>query len=989
MMRVKDRRSSMFKELIKTFDGEFYNDEMMRTLYATDASVYKEMPLAVAIPKSKTDIQKLIFFAQREKIPLIPRAAGTSLAGQVVGHGIIVDICKYLNRIIEINRKKKWVRLEPGVNHSHLNETLKPFKLFFGPETSTSNRCTLGGMVGNNACGAHSIVYGNTRDHLLSTKGFLADGSEVEFSALNQKEFLDKTKDISTASEQEREIYRFFERYTGDDEMKKEIEKGFPKKEIHRRNTGYALDLLMDCQLFDKSSSKLFNLSNLIAGSEGTLFFMTEIKLNLVETPPEDVNLICVHCRSLEESFLVNQVALEHQARACELIDHYILDCTETHIDQRQNRNFIKGNPRSVLIVELAAASPDLLQKRNERFIRHLKAKKWGYHFPVLVGKDMEKVWNLRKAGLGLLSNIPGDAKPVAVIEDTAVAPEDMLAYISDFNRILKKYAKEAVHYGHAASGELHLRPILNLKDKTDRKIFRQIAEDISFLAGKYRGSLSGEHGDGRLRGEFISRMVGEKNYQLMKEVKKLFDPNGLFNPGKITDAPSMDTFLRYHSDQKTPEVKTFLNFDTSGGLLRSVEMCNGSGDCRKLTGTMCPSYQATLDEKMTTRARANYTRERLYAPLDKNDTDDPLLHKILDYCLSCKGCKAECPSNVDMAKVKAEITYRYHLQRKPSWRHSSFGHFEKLYNRLQPFASIYNWVIRSPTLSNGLKSMMGMALGRSLPRVSPFTLREWYKRKKGGNFGVRPIRKFHKKIVLFCDEFTNRLDVRIGINAVKFFTALGYRVELRDHLESARSLISKGFLEEARERAEKNLECFWKNTKTGIPLVGIEPSAILGFRDEYPDLVSPELRSKALDLSRISWTFEEFVYREMQAGFIDPDYFSKKRKHLLLHVHCHQKALTQREEIKSVLSLPSHFDVEIIDSGCCGMAGSFGYEKEKFDLSMKIGELILFPTIRKDEGASIIVATGTSCRHQIKDAIGCPSFHSAEVLWKALKKEC
>ena len=519
---------SALKGLAKRLEGELYWDETLRKLYATDASAYREMPLAVALPKTKADIKALILFANEQGTNLIPRTAGTSLAGQVVGSGIVVDVSKHFNKVLEVNENENWVKVHPGVIRDDLNRHLKPFGLYFGPETSTANRAMIGGMVGNNSCGSNSVVYGSTREHLIEVTGYLSDGSEVTFSSLSANEFEEKLK-LQTL---EGEVYRNVQEMLSSKAHRAEIEKEFPKPSIPRRNTGYAIDLLAINQPFTESGEP-FNFCKLVAGSEGTLMFITEIKVGTIPVPPKDKALVCIHCKDVNESLLANLVALKYGPHACELIDHYILECTKENIEQQKNRFFIEGDPGAILVVELAAGNEEDLDNLVLDLISDLKKEKLGYHFPVLKGGDVGKIWNLRKAGLGLLANIPGDAKAQPVIEDTAVDVNDLPAYIKEFNETLDKYNMSCVHYAHAGSGELHLRPILNLKTEEGHKMFRVVAEEISKLVKKYKGSLSGEHGDGRLRGEFIKEQIGEKNYELLKELKRVWDPKGIFNPRK------------------------------------------------------------------------------------------------------------------------------------------------------------------------------------------------------------------------------------------------------------------------------------------------------------------------------------------------------------------------------------------------------------------------------------------------------------------------
>ncbi len=989
---------STFQQLAQQLEGELHTDQTLRTLYATDASAYRELPKAVAIPKSEADIRKLIHFAQQSNLNLIPRAAGTSLAGQVVGGGVIVDVSKYFTQILELNTEENWVRLQPGVIRDELNTFLKPHKRFFGPETSTANRAMIGGMVGNNSCGANSVVYGSTRDHLLEVRGFLADGSEVVFKELTRKEFNEKCR-LQTL---EGAIYRKIYEKLKPTEVQEEIMREFPKAEIPRRNTGYALDLLIQSEVFRDTPPEIslpapkdlrkFNFCNLIAGSEGTLFFMTEIKINISPAPPPAKGLLCVHFDSVDDSLRGNLIALQHQPSACELMDHYVLDCTKSNRAQRENRFFVEGEPKAILVVELARNTEEEVQKAAKDLENALREVGLGYHFPLVLGEDrIKRVWTLRKAGLGLLSNMIGDKKPAPVIEDTAVDVKDLPNYVSDFNKILQKYDQYCVHYAHAGSGELHLRPILNLKSEEGQQMFRVIAEEIATLVKKYRGSLSGEHGDGRLRGEFIRQMVGEKNYQLMREVKQTFDPQGLFNPNKIVDTPPMDTSLRYERGQETRQFETTLNFDSSKGILRLAEMCNGSGDCRKTEisgGTMCPSYMATRYEKDTTRARANILREVLTRSEKSNPFDSEEIKEVMDLCLSCKGCKSECPSNVDVGKMKAEFLSQYYKANGIPFRTQLVGNFTRLnaLSSLVPWA--YNFAATNSILSKAIKKSVGFAPERSLPKLYKTTLRKWMKkRKKTSNLPPFLDEKELKKrqIYLFIDEFTNYNDTEVGIKTVELLERLGYEVKTVPHPESGRTFLSKGLLKEAQDIAIKNIGIFKSLISENAPLVGIEPSAILSFRDEYPDLVPQNQREAANVLAKNVFLLDEFIAREADVGSITSASFTQEKRLFKLHGHCHQKSLSSLTFTKKAMSLPTNYEVHLIRSGCCGMAGSFGYEKEHFQISQQIGELVLFPEVRKQPESVDIIASGTSCRHQIKDGTGRVAKHLAEVLWEAL----
>ena len=955
----------------------------MRTLYATDASAYREMPLAVAIPKSVADIKTLIGFARTHRTSLIPRTAGTSLAGQVVGNGIIVDVSKNFTQILELNTRENWVRVQPGVIRDELNMFLKPHGLFFGPETSTANRAMIGGMVGNNSCGSNSVVYRSTREHLLEVKALLSDGTEALFTSVSIDTFHEKCEGNTL----EAAIYKRVRSLLSNYDNQEEIRKQFPKKSVERRNTGYAVDVLLDTAPFTAGEPD-FNFCKLIAGSEGTLAFITEIKLNVVPLPPRETGLLCIHFNSVDEALRANLIALQYRPSASELIDHYILECTKENKEQLKNRFFVQGDPGAILVVEFARNNREEISAIAGEAEAALRAAGLGYHFPLLFGEDTKKIWTLRKAGLGLLSNLPGDAKAVPVIEDTAVDVQDLPAYIRDFNEILKKYNLYSVHYAHAGSGEIHLRPIINLKTAEGNELFRSIAAEIATLVKKYNGSLSGEHGDGRLRGEFIKQMVGEKNYQLLKEIKRTWDPENIFNPNKIVDTPSMNTMLRYTPGQQTPGFSSIFRFYKQD-ILQHAEQCNGSGDCRKTQlsgGTMCPSFMATRNEKDTTRARANILREFLTHSDKPNRFNHKEIYEVMDLCLSCKGCKSECPSNVDVAKLKAEFMQHYYDANGVPFRSKLIANFSKS-ARLGALApGMYNFMVTNKRISKAIKKFSGFATQRSMPTLHATTLKNWYETKfrpiKGGYY--EPPDKI-KKVYLFCDEFTNYNDTDIGITSLLLLENLGYEVIIPEHLESGRAWLSKGLIRKAKKIANKNIEMLAPVVTDAAPLIGIEPSAILTFRDEYIDLADDDKFEQAKKLSANVFLIDEFLASEIKKGNITADQFTKEKRKVVLHGHCQQKALSSVTPSIALLSLPENYTVETIPSGCCGMAGSFGYEKEHYDLSMKIGEMVLFPRIRQQTDEDIIAAPGTSCRHQIKDGTGRKALHPVEVLYNAL----
>lgn len=957
--------------LKQQLSGELYDSTLVKYLYATDASVYRELPYAVALPKTTADIKCLIEFAQSNALSIIPRAAGTSLAGQCVGDGIVVDVSKYMNAILEINTQEQWVRVQPGVVRDHLNTFLKPYGFFFGPNTSTANRCTMGGMVGNNSCGSTSIEYGSTRDHTLAIKAILSDGSAVEFTTLTRDEFNSKTKGTSLESNLYKQIYAEL----ANPIIREQIIEGYPKASISRRNTGYAVDTLMHSNVFE-DTQEMFNFSKLLCGSEGTLAFTTELKLQIVPLPKPFQIVLNAHFNSITESLQATLVAMKLAPSACELMDKTILDCTKDNITQQKNRFFVEGDPEAILMVEFRGATIEEARQQAKMLETQLKASQLGYAYTLVEGDDCNKVWDLRKAGLGLLANIPGAAKAVACIEDTAVDLADLPLYIEAFTSLMKSYHQKAVYYAHAGAGELHLRPILNLKSSSDVTLFRSISEASAKLVKSYQGALSGEHGDGRVRSEFIPLVLGEDNYQLLKRIKSTWDSSSLFNPGKIVDAVPMDKALRYEADQPISKLETLYNFESTGGILNTVEKCNGSGDCRKLSfagGTMCPSYRATLDEIDSTRGRANVLREFLTQNTKENPFDHPEIKEAMDLCVSCKACKSECPSNVDMASLKAEFLYQYQKTNPISLRSKLIAHNARINAVTHKFAGIYNFI----GTRSWFKSLIGVHSKRLLPNLKSKTLRQW--------FSSIQQKSHSKSIYLFCDEYTNHFDVELGKKTILLLNKLGYKVFMPAHSESARAYISKGFLEEAKTIATNNVSIFSALISNDKPLIGIEPSAILGFRDEYPNLVDANLRSTAENLAENVFTIEEFLAKELNAHKIDISKFTTKSETVYYHGHCHQKALSSNTYAETILKMPPNFKVETIDSGCCGMAGSFGYEKEHFDLSQQIGEDRLFPFLRELKKEVIVSASGTSCRHQIRDGVNKTALHPIEILYNAL----
>ena len=955
-------------------------DRLHRLAYATDASAYREVPEGVTYPGSIADVQELVGEARRRGICLIPRAAGTSLAGQVVGKGIVVDI-KGWNRILEINAAERWARVQPGVVRDELNLALKPYGLLFSPETSTSNRCCIGGMFGNNSCGTHSLVYGATRDHVIACKGVLSDGSDFDTARCGDPEYR-KARPLLDA------ILAQLEGWRDDPATRKLIADNFPDKRLKRRSCGYAIDEALEAM----------DLCKLLAGSEGTLAFITEITVSLDSLPPREKMVVCAHCNTLEASFQANLVALRHLPAAVELMDGKILELSFQNIELKRNTTFVEGLPAALLIAEFWGVTREEIDAKAAAFEQDAMASGLVYTCTRVYGDEVGKVWDLRKAGLGVLSGMKGDAKPIGVVEDTAVSPERLPGYMADFRDMLARLNTSCVFYGHISTGELHLRPILNIKTGEGRKLFRDIAAETAALVRKHKGSLSGEHGDGRLRGEFIPLMYGPEVYALMRAVKRCWDPEGVFNRHKIVDTPPMDEGLRFEEGQtyRIESARTYYNwraaFDecqvegasgvrsSAHALMCSIEQCNGAGACLKsnlIGGTMCPAYKESGDELRSTRARANILREALTRG---DGFDDPAVSEILDSCLACKGCLSECPSNVDMTRLRSEILqqkYDRHGTPLRSWMVARMPLFESMGACIRP---LYNFFATWKPSATLIKRIIRFSADRQIPSLSRYSMRRLV--------SVEPQPADGRLVYLFADEFTNHEEAELGLTFVRLLNRLGYRVEIPRHVESGRAAISKGCLRLAKKYALKNVRLLKDKVSADIPLVGIEPSCILSFRDEYPDLVPPELRAEAQALGRNCLLYDEFLLREVQAGRIGKDAFREVRADIWLHGHCHQKSLVGIGKTAELLRMVPGTTVHVIPSGCCGMAGSFGYEKEHYATSLAIGEMVLFPVVRKAMARpdTIVAAPGTSCRHQILDGTGFQARHPLELLFVCLK---
>ena len=1008
-----------------------FSDPLHRIAYATDASAYREVPQGVTFPENEQDIIYLIQEAKKRHTHLIPRAGGTSIAGQVVGNGIVVDISKHFKKILEINQEERWARVQSGVVLDELNLALEPYGLFFSPETSTSNRCCIGGMFGNNSCGSHSLIYGSTRHHVLEAKGVLCDGSVEVFKTYTIKALEERFGKHFWENDSLSLIQRIYTqliRWALDEKTVQLIEENYPDKSLQRRSCGYAIDEVIE-DLHNTSKpieDRSINLCKVLAGSEGTLAFITEIKVDLDSLPPKEKMVVCAHCDTLQKSFLGNLVALQYHPSAVELMDRNILELSKQNVEQQKNRFFVQGDPAAILIIELRGetrAEIDAVADLMERALMQ-NDEQLVYACSRVYGSEISKVWSLRKAGLGLLTGMKGDAKPIGVIEDTAVAPEKLPAYMEDFGQMLQKLGLSCVYHAHISTGELHLRPIINIKEAEGLSKFREVAYETALLVKKYKGSLSGEHGDGRLRGEFIQLLYGDEVYGLMQDLKKCWDPEQVFNLHKIVDSLPMDSMLRFEVGQRYAiekvlgQGKTYYNWKAAfdeckvegatgaktqlHALMCSIEQCNGAGDCRKsnlMGGTLCPAFKVSGNETKATRARANVIREILTRGWrseafsqalnkDKSILESKELAEVLDSCLACKGCRSECPSNVDMTRLRSEILqHKYDASGMPlrSFAVSRMATMEQFGHFVWP---IYNLLASWDFSSNIIKRIIKFSTERDIPTLSRMTMRKAVKKE---------CRRHHEqatkgKVYLFADEFTNFQEAEIGLTFAKLLLHLGYEVEIPQHVESGRAAISKGNLKLAKKFALKNVNLLKDKISEETPLVGIEPSCILSFRDEYPDLVPAELRTQAQQLGRNALLFDEFIMREAYAGRITSDDFKTDAVEIWLHGHCHQKALVGTEKTVQAFQLLAGAKVHVIPSGCCGMAGSFGYEKEHYKTSLAIGEMVLFPTIRKAVESTdavvptIISAPGTSCRQQILDGTGIHAVHPIKILYRWVK---
>ncbi len=949
-------------ELRKRIEGDIHFDRYSRLLYSTDASIYQIEPIGVVVPRHKGDVQAVIEIANKLNVSVLPRGGGTSLAGQTVGHSIVLDFSKYMQNVLEVNKEELWCRVQPGLVQDELNAHVRGMGLQFGPDTSTSNRATIGGMIGNNSAGAHSLTYGKTLDHVIELTVLLADGSEVVLKDLSPAALESKSKADSIEGSAYREVSRLAQQY------KNEILARYPK--IMRRVSGYNLDEFIKAQPF--------NLARMLVGSEGTLATIVEAKMRLVPKPKWTAMGV-IHFHDDIAALEAAQVILETAPYALESTDRMILNLARGNIEQSRKLGFVQGDPDSLLMVEYAGETDGEVREQVLKLEEVRKREKIGYAATLAFKpEEVKAIWGVRKAGLGLLLGTKGDKKPIAFVEDAAVEPSKLPEFIKRFRAIVTGHDAVAGYYGHCSVGCMHIRPLINLKEPSEVKKMVSIANAIANLVLEFNGAMSGEHGDGLARSHFNAKLFGPALYDAFRQIKRAFDPKNLMNPGKIVDAPSMTESLKISPQYKTWEPRTTLDFDAQGGFARAVEMCSGMGECRKkLDGTMCPSYMGTLDEEHSTRGRANALRNVISGRVPQQEFTGKRLYEVMDLCLECKACKAECPSNVDMAKLKYEFLDHYHRANGLPLRNRMFGGIATLNRIGSSLAPISNWIVNSSLNRWLMELVAGIDRRRPLPQFARETFEDWFRDHKTEGVGSKG------DVVLFHDTFNNFNTPNVAVAATRFLEKSGYRVLLIDKKCCGRPMISKGMLNQAKENSAWNVDKLAPYAEKGTPIVGLEPSCLLTLRDEYPEFIRT---SAAKKVAENSFLLEEFVVREQKAGRLSLN-SSGHGKKALLHGHCHQRALVGTAPTVAVLKAAG-YEVSEVDSGCCGMAGSFGFEKEHYDLSTKIGNRRLAPAVKAAGTDVEIVAPGISCRQQIEHLAGRQAKHPAELLWQVLNGE-
>ncbi len=941
--------------------GDVIFDEVGRGIYATDASIYQIMPVAVVLPRDEADVCAAVQAAAEHNIGILPRGAGTSLCGQAAGASMVIDFSKYMNKILELNVEEQWVRVQPGVVLDELNAALVEHGLGFAPDPATGSRATIGGMMGNNSSGTKSIIYGLTSDHVMAGRVLLSDGTIMELSELSSQVY-DRRAKSNGKNAREAEILGGFKKII--EAGRDEIRKRYPK--VMRRVNGYNLDSFVntDC----------WNLTKLMVGSEGSLGIFLEARLNL-EPLPKAKALCTVHFGDLLEAIRTVAVILEHKPSAVEIMDADVVVRGRKNLSVAPLCGWIEGDPQAILVVEFFGETPEEAEHKCRRLAADLQEKKLGYTWPVITAAaEQAKVWGVRKNGLGLMLGIKGDRKPLAFIEDACVPIEVLPEYVEKILTFCKSRDVRVAMYAHASVGTIHIRPILNLKDAKDIDSMKAIAELSFGLVKGYGGAWSGEHGDGRVRGPFLERFFGSQVYEALRQTKKLFDPAGLMNPGVIIDCDEMDRNLRYGTEYKTPSEPTEYHYREDGSFAAAVEMCTGVGACRqKLVQTMCPSYRATLDEEHSTRGRANALRLAMTGQLGPDGMTSRRLFEVLDLCLSCKSCKSECPSNVDMSRLKSEFLQRYRDVHGVRLRERMIANSPAVARMIAGWkAPIVNIVQKTWIFRKVLELVAGFDSRRRPPQYASVPFGKWFARRPDSNGQLT------RKVVLFDDTFMNYHQTNVGISAVCLLESCGYEVILADAGCCQRPKIGHGFLREAKIKGEKTLRNLDKYIQKGLKVVVCEPACCSALTDDLPDLIDDEQLGQRIKENVMM--IDQFLAGEVEAGNVNCQFTSPFDK-ILLHSHCHQKSLYGTDAMKTLLGRVPGMSVSEIDCGCCGMAGSFGYEKEHYDLSMQIGQDRLFSAVENREPGTAVVACGFSCRHQIEDATETKAVHWVQTI--------
>jgi FAD/FMN-containing dehydrogenase/Fe-S oxidoreductase len=948
---------ALVKEL-KNIKGDILSDAYSLGMYSTDASFYQIRPVLVVLPRDEADVKTVVGVARGHNLKILPRGAGTSLAGQTVGEAIVIDFSKYMNKILEFNLQERWVKVQPGLVRDELNMEMAKYGLHFAPDPATSSRANIGGMVGNNSSGTKSILYGKTVDHILEANVVLADGTELTFKEVSEQEFIQKAQQKN----REGEIYHGVRNII--QQNSDEIKQRFPK--VMRRVGGYNLDEFV--------YTDRWNLAKLITGSEGTLAVSLSLKINL-EPLPKFKSVAVVHFADLLEAIRAVEPMLPYNPSAVEILDRTVLKQSAENLTTKHLCHFIDGDPAAILIVEFYGDTYESVMERPAEMIKVLRGKGLGYSYPLFPsGKVYDDVWELRKKGFGLMLGLKGDKKALSFIEDSAIPTAVLPEYIDQVLKICAKHNTEVAMYAHASVGVIHVQPLLDLRKEQDITNLKNITEETFELVVKYGGSWSGEHGDGLVRSAYNERFFGSKLYQAFRDVKKLFDPQKLMNPGKIVDAQTMDHNLRYGTAYRDQEVKAIFQYREENSFKEHVHMCTSVGECRKmLGGTMCPSFKVTRDEEHSTRGRANALRLAMSGQLGQQGLTSERLHQVMDLCLSCKACKSECPSNVDMAKMKADVSQMYYDKHGTTLRDRLIRDSSKAAALLSgSLSGVVNFIQHTMLFRYAMEKLTGFDRRRVLPEYAPSPFYEWYE-KKGNNAYKNP----ERQVVLFADTYLNFHEPNIGISALRLLNACGYEVILANVGCCQRPKISHGFLRDAKSKGTKTIAGLQKYIEKGLTVVVCEPSCASALNDDLPDLIEDE--ALGVKLKEKVMMIDKFLAHEISAGRLDKT-FESIAGDILIHGHCHQKALYGTQNMKNLLSKDNH-NVAEIPSGCCGMAGSFGYETEHYELSRKIGDSILFPTAKSMKPGTTLVANGFSCRHQITHFTGVKPKHWVEVV--------